>query len=210
MRRALLVCGVLTLAAVWLGPLPQLARHAFFAHMVIHMGVVAVAAPLLAMGVAGGRLDPVRHAPGLFAPIPASVVELIVVWAWHAPALHHAARHDTVGLAVEQGMFLLAGLFVWLSACGGNSRRHGNRTAAGVVGLLLTSMHMTLLGALLALTPRPLYAHMDGFAGLTPLQDQHLGGVIMLVVGGVSYLLGGLWLTAGLLRGAGLEPGEGV
>jgi hypothetical protein len=29
----------------------------------------------------------------------------------------------------------------------------------------------------------------------------------MLLVGGLSYLLGGLWLTAGLLRGAVLEPG---
>lgn len=210
MRRALLVCGALTLAAVWLGPLPQLARHAFFAHMVMHMGVVAVAAPLLALGVAGERLDPVRHAPRLFAPIPASVVELVVVWAWHAPALHHAARHDTAGLAVEQGVFLLAGLFVWLSAFGGDARRSSSRRGAGVVALLLTSMHMTLLGALLALTPRPLYAHMDGFAGLTPLQDQHLGGAIMLLVGGISYLLGGLWLTAGLLRGPVLEPGEGA
>jgi putative membrane protein len=210
MRRGLLLCGVLTLAAVWLGPLPQLARHAFFAHMVMHMGVVAAAAPLLALGVAGGQLDPVRKAPGLFAPIPASVVELVVVWAWHTPALHHAARHGTAGLMIEQAMFLLAGLFMWLSAFGGEARRGGNRSAAGVVGLLLTSMHMTLLGALLALTPRPLYAHAEGLAGLTPLQDQHLGGVIMLLVGGLSYLLGGLWLTARLLRGAALEPGEGV
>ena len=45
MRRALLVCGLLTLAAVWLGPLPQLARQAFWAHMTLHMGVVAVAPP---------------------------------------------------------------------------------------------------------------------------------------------------------------------
>ena len=75
-----------------------------------------------------------------------------------------------------------------------------HRRAAGVVGLLLTSMHMTLLGALLALAPRPLYAHADGFAGLTPLEDQHLGGAIMLLVGGVSYLLGGLWLMVGLLK----------
>jgi putative membrane protein len=209
MRPALLVCGLLALAAVWLGPLPQLARHAFSAHMTMHMGVVAVAAPILAVGVAGGRLDLVRHAPRLFAPIPASVVELIVVWAWHAPALHHAARHGTAGLATEQGTFLLAGLFVWLSAFG-DTRRGRNRSAAGIVGLLLTSMHMTLLGALLALTPRPLYAHVDGFAGFTPLEDQHLGGVIMLLVGGLSYLLGGLWLTAGLLRDSGLEPGEGA
>ena len=208
MRRTLLVCGLLTLAAVWLGPLPQLAPQAFWAHMALHMGVVAVAAPLLALGVAGGRLDPVRKAPGLFAPIPASVLELVVVWAWHAPALHQAARHGMAGLVAEQGMFLLAGLLVWLSAFGGVPWRCGNRTAAGVVGLLLTAMHMTLLGALLALTPRPLYAHVDGFAGLTPLEDHHLGGAIMLFGGGISYLLGGLWLTAGLLRDPELEPGE--
>jgi putative membrane protein len=210
MRRALLLCGVLTLAAVWLGPLPQLARQAFGAHMTMHMGVVAVAAPLIAFGIAGGQFDPVRRAPALFAPIPASVLELIVVWAWHAPALHHAARHGTAGLAAEQGTFLLAGLLVWLSAFGGDTRRSGSRRAAGVVGLLLTSMHMTLLGALLALTPRLLYHHAEGLTGLTPLHDQHLGGVIMLLVGGLSYLLGGLWLTAGLLRGAALEPGEGA
>jgi putative membrane protein len=35
---------------------------------------------------------------------------------------------------------------------------------------------------------------------LPPLDDQHLGGAIMLLVGGVAYLAGGVWLTAGLLR----------
>jgi hypothetical protein len=30
----------------------------------------------------------------------------------------------------------------------------------------------------------------------------------MLIVGGVSYLAGGLWLTVGLLRGAALEARE--
>ena len=61
-------------------------------------------------------------------------------------------------------------------------------------------MHMTLLGALLALSPRPLYAHAGEFNGLTALDDQHLGGAIMLLVGGISYLFGGLWLTVRLLR----------
>jgi putative membrane protein len=200
MRRALLILGALALAAVWLGPLPGLARNAFFAHMTMHMGVVAVAAPLLALGIAGARLDPVRRAPRLFSPVPASILELVVVWAWHMPALHHAARHSAAGLVAEQGTFLLSGLLVWLSAFGGDRGGRGPRTGAGVVALLLTSMHMTLLGALLALAPRPLYAHAHGLFGLTPLEDQHLGGAIMLLVGGVAYLLGGLWLTAGLLR----------
>jgi putative membrane protein len=208
MPRTPLILGLLTLAAVWLGPLPQLARQAFFAHMLMHMGVVAVAAPVLALGVAGGRLDPARKAPWLFAPIQASVLELVVVWAWHAPALHHAARHDTVMLVMEQGMFFVAGVFVWLSAFGGDALNRRNRGAAGVVALLLTTMHMTLLGALLALTPRPLYAHLEGFSELTAIEDQHLGGAIMLLTGGVSYLLGGLWLMARLLRSPRLTPVE--
>jgi putative membrane protein len=154
--------------------------------------------------------DPARRFPALFAPIPASIVELVVVWAWHAPALHHAARHSAVGLVTEQGMFLASGLLVWIAALGGRARRSLARRGAGLVALLLTSMHMTLLGALLALAQRPLYAHAGDFAGLTPLEDQHLGGAIMLLVGGVSYLAGGLWLTVELLRGSALESKEGV
>ena len=203
-----LALGLLTLAAIWLGPLPQLAAQAFFAHMLMHMGVVAVAAPVLALGIAGGRLDLTRQAPWLFAPIPASILELVVVWAWHAPALHHAARHHTEVLILEQGMFFVAGIFVWLSAFGGDALSRKTRSAAGIVALLLTAMHMTLLGALLALSPRPLYTHVEEFSGLTATDDQHLGGAIMLLIGGVSYLLGGLWLTVRLLRDPLLAPAE--
>ena len=189
--------GVIVLAAAWLGPLPSLARGSFAAHMTMHMAVVAVAAPLLACGLANGRFDPARCAPGLFAPIAASIVELVVVWAWHMPALHHAARQQGAALALEQGTFLAAGLFLWLAAIGGDAARRG---AAGVAGLLFTSMHMTLLGALFALAPRPLYAHAAAAGRALPaLADQHLGGVIMLLVGGASYLAGGLWLTARVL-----------
>lgn len=204
MRTALVIGGLMVLAAAWLGPLGRLAPGAFSAHMAAHMAVVAVAAPLLALGIAGGRFDPFRKFPGLAAPIPISFLELAVVWAWHAPALHHAARHTVAFFVAEQGMFLLAGLSLWLSLFGGKAHVGPNRCGTGVVALLLTSMHMTLLGALLALAPRPLYAHaerpMGGMASIA-LEDQQLGGAIMIVAGGASYLLGGLWLTARLLRG---------
>jgi putative membrane protein len=207
-RYLCLAAGLAVLAAVWLGPLPRLARQAFAAHMLMHMGVVAVAAPLLALAVAGARLDPTRRAPRLFAPIQASIVELVIVWAWHAPELHHAARHNAAMLATEQGMFFVAGAFLWLSAFGAEPSTGGIRNAAGVLALLLTAMHMTLLGALLALSPRPLYAHMAGYGELTALDDQHLGGAIMLLVGGASYLLGGLWLTLCMLQKPALTPQE--
>lgn len=201
-RGVSLLSGLLALAGLWLGPLPTLAQQSFAAHMTLHMGIVAVAAPLLALGLAGSRCDPVRKAPGLFPPIPLSVVELMIVWAWHAPALHHLARHSSTGFATEQGTFLAAGLLVWLSAFGGGAGRQRERAVAGLTALLLTSMHMTLLGALLALTPRALYTHASSSVAMamSPLEDQHLGGAIMLLVGGVSYLAGGLWLTRTLLR----------
>ena len=65
-------------------------------------------------------------------------------------------------------------------------------------------MHMTLLGALLALRPRPLYPHLEGFAGLSNVADQQLGGIIMLVIGDISHLAGGLWLALGLTRNMNL------
>ena len=200
---AWLAGGLLVLAATWLGPLPGLSRGSFAAHMLMHMGVVAVAAPMIAVGLAGGRHDPARRWPRWFAPMVASALEFVVVWAWHAPALHHAARHVPGLLVLEQGSFLLVGLLVWIAAFGGDAARRRDRAAAGVAGLLMTSMHMTLLGVLLALASRPLYGgHGDvlTLSGLSPLQDQHLGGVLMLVFGGVSYLAGALVLLAGLLR----------
>ena len=191
-RLAALVGGLAALAAAWLGPLPELARHAFSAHMTLHIAIVAICAPLIAAGIANTRFDPVSRWPQLFAPMPASIVELVVVWGWHLPALHQAARAQTAILLVEQSTFLMSGLVLWISALGG-SRVHGWRAGAGVGALLFTSIHMTLLGTLFALTPRPLYGHSD-------VSDQHLGGAIMLLVGGASYLAGGLWLTSSILR----------
>jgi putative membrane protein len=202
-----LAAGAMVLAAAWLGPLPALSRHSFTAHMAMHMSVVAVACPLLALGIARGPLDPLRTRDGgwrgvLLSPYVASALEFVVVWAWHAPGLHHLARHSDAWRALEQGSFLGVGMLVWLSALGGGSAAR-ERAAAGIGGLLMTSMHMTLLGVLLALAARPLYGHGAGQAafGLSALQDQHLGGVVMLAVGGVSYLVGALALLATLLSG---------
>lgn len=198
MRPWWLALSAVALLGAWGGPLPDLAQGAFSAHMTMHMIVVAVAAPLLAAGVAGTRFDPARAWPSLMAPLPASLGELIIVWAWHAPALHHFARQERPGLILEQASFLGAALWLWTAAFGGAGERDA-RKGAGIVALLLTSMHMTLLGALLALATRPLYQHHAAIGALTPLADQQLGGAIMLVVGASVYLGGGLLLTAGLL-----------
>lgn len=189
--------GVAVLAAAWWGPLAELANHAFYAHMTAHMAVVAVAAPLLAVGLAGGKWDPVHRWPEYFSPLIASMIELVVVWLWHTPLLHEAARQSAMAMAAEQATFLGSGFLLWISVFGGAARGRIERGAIGIVALLLTLMHMTLLGALLALSPRPLYANLHG--GMDPVADQQLGGAIMIATGGISYMAGALWLAGRML-----------
>jgi putative membrane protein len=201
MRASVLAAGGLVLSIAWLGPALMPGSAGFVGHMAVHMGVVAVAAPLLAIGCAGSRWDSTPYAPALFAPMFAAVLEFVVVGGWHAPALHFAARTSTPVLVVEQLLFLAAGLVVWLAAFGKGAGRSMGAQAAGILALFLTSMHMTLLGTLLALSPRPLFdPAICGVGPLGPLEDQHLGGVLMLLVGGISYLTGALVLMARVLR----------
>ena len=197
MRRLSLLLGLFTLAMIWAGPLLSVWRDSFAAHMLAHMGVVAIAAPLIAIG-ASHKIPSVK--PSL--PLVASLVELVVVWGWHAPAARLWAETSNVATMLEQMSFLGAGLFLWLSALGPAGTPM--RDASGAFALLLTSVHMTLLGALLSLATRPLY----GLAEVTCFglvlgagQDQALGGVIMLLIGAVVYLAGGVFLLGRLLAG---------
>ncbi|WP_233713045.1 cytochrome c oxidase assembly protein [Amaricoccus solimangrovi] len=191
MRSAFLIAGLAVLALIWGGPLLGTDRASFAAHMIAHMGVVALTAPLLALGLPG--------MPALLGPGVATVVEFLLVWGWHAPALRAAAETSLPATVAEQASFLAAGFLLW-HAC----LRAGG--LAGAVGLLFTSMHMTLLGALLALAPRPLYGTASVTClGLTlgPGADQNFGGTVMLAVGALAYLAGGLALMTRML-----EPGR--
>ena len=200
MRRAALFAGLAVLAAAWL---VASARLGMTGHMAAHMAAVAVAAPLVAYGIAGTRLDPATRWPSLVAPLAMSLIELVVVWGWHLPAARIFAASGPFGLILEQAMVFAAGLLLWSACLGARDAGNGARRAAGVGALLLTTMHMTLLGVLLALAPRPLFeGHGHSLLGLDPMLDQQASGVVMLLVGGGSYLLGGLLLLAGMLRSA--------
>lgn len=190
--------GFLILILAWV--LAVFAGGSFALHMASHMGVVAVAAPLFAMGLSGTRYD-VSFRLTWVTPITASLIELVVVWFWHLPQLRALAEKSLLMACAEQASFLGAGLLLWL-ACLGAARR--NAQLAGVIGLLLTSMHMTLLGVLLALAPRPLYGTDEVMCFGVPLgaaADQQIGGVVMLFVGAASYLIGGIALLYRLIAG---------
>jgi putative membrane protein len=192
-----LALGGLVLIGLWSGPLRSLAGVSFTVHMVLHLGLVLVTAPLLALGL-------VRMAAshglrfGLAAALVFLAVEMLVVWGWHIPALHTAAALRPGAFALQQVTFLLAGLLVWLPGLQSGRRA----AAAGAAALAVSFVHMTMLGVLLALAPGPVYpAEVCGGAfGLDPLADQRLGGALMAVTGGFVYLGGAVWSVSRLLR----------
>ena len=174
--------GLALLAALWLLPLERWLGADFPHHMLRHMGLVAVATPLLVLGF--------PRAASFFAisPLLGAVAEFIVVWSWHLPVLHGYADAALPGLLLEQASFLIVGLLVWAGAL------QAREPLAGAGGLLLTSMHMTLLGALILLAPRDLFAEICGRA--PDIGAQQVGGLLMLGIGTPIYLIAGLVLVS--------------
>jgi len=74
---------------------------------------------------------------------------------------------------------------------------------AAVLYLFTTSIHSGVLGALITVARSvwyPSYIGLTSSWGLTPLEDQQLGGLIMWIPAGLVYVIAGLALFAGWLR----------
>ena len=171
MRLGLPLLGGALVLALWTLPLAAW-LGAFEAHMLRHALLVAVVPPLLV------PILPARLAPPV---LPAALLDFAVAWGWHLPGAHLAAVLSPGWRVLEQGSFLLAGLAVWWGAMAA-------RPLAGTGGLLVTSIHMTMLGAAITLAPRVLYPYCD-------LPAQGRGAILMLAVVTPAYLIGGVALA---------------
>jgi putative membrane protein len=193
--------GGLLLAALWLGPLPEMSRVSFTAHMILHLGVFFAAAPILAAGLAAAGLF-LGEARPILTAVAISLAELVIVWGWHAPAMHQAAALDPRYFAAQQASFLGIGAAIWLVSFGPGRRG----AAAGVLAMLMSFMHMSMLGVLLGISG-PLYPAgiCGGLFGLDPLADQHVGGALMATAA-LAYLGGGLFAASRLLADGPASP----
>jgi cytochrome c oxidase assembly factor CtaG len=121
------------------------------------------------------------------------------LWAWHAPALFEAAVvHESVHILQHASFFVTALLFWWSLLSG----RDGQRVGLAVLCLSTTALHGGALGALLAMAGQAWYSVYEATAplwGLTALEDQQLGGLIMWVPAGLVYLGAALALLASWL-----------
>ncbi len=212
-------CGWLVLAVALLSPLHELGESLFSAHMVQHEILMLVCAPLFVISRplvpmlcglplrwrrGAGRWAKSRWVEriwrGLTAPAAAWWIHAAALWAWHAPPLFQATLASDSAHAAQHLSFLVAALLFWWSLF----HAHGRLGyGASVFYLFTTAVHTAILGALLTLAPSlwyPAYAGRTAAWGLTPLQDQQIGGLIMWIPAGLVYLAAGLYFCAQWLR----------
>lgn len=224
-RAAAWVSALLTLAIAVAPPLEAAAEGSLVAHMVQHLLLLVVVAPLLvgagALPLLLGRLGVgawpagasmlwrvlarALHRPG--AVIVLALVHSVVILLWHVPALYHAALRHPVVHALEHASFLLVAVLFWWSLAVASRRRDGSLLVAALVSTALAFGAGLLLAVLMTFAPAPWYSHhhpaeLPGLGELGPLVDQQLAGAVMWSLGGPAYVVGAAWLLAAVLRRA--------
>lgn len=215
--------GLLALAVALLSPIHELASRLFTAHMIQHLLLMVVAAPLLLLGNplspclwalprrgrrAAGRLltrnAVFRKALWALTQMPVAwIVSVGTLWAWHLPAAYEAALSHHVIHDAEHVTFFGTALLFWWPVIEPAPRLHGRMHPGFVIVYLLAATGQnTLLGALIALPERllyPYYASQPRLFGLSPLNDQALAGGLMWTSGHM-YLLPILVVVARIFR----------
>jgi putative membrane protein len=214
--------ALVALGLALLSPLDALSGALASAHMVQHLLLLLVAAPLLALSapssaILRGSPLALRRASGRwrrrlglthgnrgFLRHPATVwlVSVGVIWFWHAAAPYDATLDSQFLHVLEHASFLVTAVLFWQVVVG---VRGAARVSGGLGVLLLFAMAMqsVLLSVLLTFARTPWYS---GYAattapwGLDPLTDQRLAGVIMWIPAGGIYLVVALALLVTWIR----------
>ena len=222
-RGACFAGGMLVLVAGLLSPLHDISDQLFTAHMVQHVLLMTVGAPLLALGggpgaIAWGLTRPARQGFGALArwvrpltrlPV-ATALHGITLWLWHAPAAYAAAISSEAVHWLQHASLLGSALLFWQAVLG---RRGRANPGGAIAALFLTALHTGLLGVLLTLARSPLYPGQSSGAhdlGLSVIEDQQLAGLVMWVPGGLIYAAIALALAASWIRGSSMQRANHV
>lgn len=215
-------------AAAWIvllvalvSPLDALAHTLMSAHMVQHVLLIIVAAPLLAAGTPTlPLLQGLPHRTRRpFARLHARATaarrwtrggrwvvavvgaHAVTVWIWHLPGAYDLALRSAPVHALEHATLLGTALLVWWTVLE-SARRSAMSYGAGIAVVFLTGLGHGGLGAVLSFAPAamyPVYAEGAAVWGLSLLHDQNLAGTLMwvpskLVTGAVVACLVVAWL----------------
>ena len=204
--------GWAALAGSLLSPMDLWAERSFAVHMIQHELLMVVAAPLIVLGrpleawtwalsgparrfFAATAKTNVLRTIGFVTTLSLSawVLHALALWLWHLPILFRAALQNPVVHIAQHACFFGSALAYWWSVVCGKARQP---TGTSIASLITTMLHTSALGALLTFAPSPWYG-TDGahVFGLSALEDQQLGGLIMWVPGSMAYMIVGLMIV---------------
>jgi putative membrane protein len=171
--------------------------YLFSAHMVQHLVLTLVAPPLLVMGTPGWMLRPALRWRGvapaarwLTAPTHAFLVFNVVLAAWHLPPVYGLAMaHHPVHIA-QHLCFMIGATLMWWPILSPLPELPRLPYPGQIVYLFLLTIPMSLIAVCIAYSGKvlyPAYAAAPRIWGITPLQDQMLGALIMWIPGGLFF-----------------------
>jgi putative membrane protein len=166
--------------------------YLFSAHMVQHLLLGDIAPLLVLLALTRVILRPVtrrlmrleRALGPLASPATGIVLWLALMYVWHVPALYDAATEHAGVHLIEHVSFFAAGIALWwpLVEPVPMRRRLTGLQPLGYIGFAKAGL--AALGIYLAWSSTafyPYYEHTPRIWGLTPVEDQNVGGAIMLV-----------------------------
>ena len=201
LRAAAFAAAVLALLAALVSPLDGLGEdYLFSAHMLQHVLLGDVAPLLLLLSLSRvmmrpltRRLAALERALGPLAhPATGLVVWLVVMYLWHVPALYDAAAEQPLVHLLEHASFFAAGIAVWWPLIQPVPMRRRLEGMWPLVYIGTAKFGLAALGLYLTWSADPLYAHYEQAPriwGLSPVEDQNLGGAIMMVEQSLTFVL---------------------
>ena len=180
-RRAAFFAGWAVAALALVSPLCALSVSLFSARVGQHMLLALLAAPLMALGLP----DPAGR--WRRCEMPSALAFAAALWVWHAPGPYAATFRSDVVYWLMDLTILASSTALWWAVL----RAPAGRMGVAVAATVAAGLQMALLGAVITWASRPLYApHLLTTAdwGLTPLQDQQLGGALMWAPGGLIFM----------------------
>jgi cytochrome c oxidase assembly factor CtaG len=233
-RLAAYWAGLVLVGIALMSPIDTLSSQFFFMHMIQHLLLIMIAPPLLMVAnpfpvVLWGLPDRARRSTGrglsrllhrnsrfrhalykLTGPGLIWMITIGLLIVWHDPNLYNAAlRYEWLHDLEHLSFFLPAVAYWWLVTAAG-PRLHKRFSDALRIGYVILAIPpVMLLGIVLSFASQPIYTYylaVPRIGGLSVMEDQMLGGVIMWVPGSMMYIISALLATAVWLRGEERKP----
>ncbi|HEX4307999.1 MAG TPA: cytochrome c oxidase assembly protein [Solirubrobacterales bacterium] len=189
-RQTSFTIGLAAIVLVTVGPMDDLADNFVFGHMIQHTILLEEISLLLALGLTGPVLGPILTKPGLRRlrglthPVAAFGIWVVVMYGWHAPPAYQLAAENEVVHLCEHASFVAAGTLMWLALLGPFPKPEWFGNGAKAVyagGVHFASMGLANILMWSGTVLYPFYVASDEAHNISPITDQSLAGVVLMV-----------------------------